>query len=110
MSYSDKLEYRMRIHDRNLAGTEGAEAARTRETQKTEGTANAGNATVRNHDGDRVEFSNTLGRLSQALNMDHTAHTAKLQALTASYRNGTYRPDAAAVSRGMVSEALSGGQ
>jgi hypothetical protein len=55
-----------------------------------------------------VEFSHTLGRLSQALAKDTSSHAAKLQSLTASYQNGTYRPDSSAISRAMVGEALAG--
>ena len=97
----------MRIYDRNLTGAAGTEAGRTQEAQRPENTAGGSRTTAGSHHEDRVEFSQSLGRVSQALARDASGRAAKLQALTASYQNGTYRPDAAAVSRAMVSDALS---
>jgi anti-sigma28 factor (negative regulator of flagellin synthesis) len=97
----------MRIYDRNLNGAAGTEAGRTQETQRSENTAGASRTTGGSHNEDRVEFSHSLGRVSQALAQDASGRAAKLQALTASYQNGTYRPDASAVGRAMVTDALS---
>jgi flagellar biosynthesis anti-sigma factor FlgM len=97
----------MRIYDRNLTGA-GTEAGRTRETQRSENTSGTSRTNARSQDGDRVEFSQTLGRLSQALAKNGSSHAAKIQALTAAYQKGTYQTDSSAISRAMVSDALAG--
>jgi flagellar biosynthesis anti-sigma factor FlgM len=98
----------MRIYDRNLTGAAGAESERTQETQRSQNTAGGSRSNGAGQAGDRVEFSQTLGRLTQALAHDSTARAAKIQALTASYQSGSYHPDSSAISRAMVSDALGG--
>jgi flagellar biosynthesis anti-sigma factor FlgM len=99
----------MKIYDLNLTG--GAAAGGTARTQETQTTnPNAGNkaAGAGGASGDRVEFSTSLGRLSQALSAQASARSSRIQALAAQYQNGTYQPDAAATAKGLVSEAVSG--
>jgi hypothetical protein len=100
----------MRIYDVNLTGTSAAESGRAQETQQSgrAGGARTG-GTGANGTGDRVEFSSTLGRLAQAMSADGSARANRVQALAFEYQSGTYRPDSAATSRGMVAEALSDG-
>ena len=102
----------MRIYDVNLTGSSAAESGRAQETQRSDRagatrTAGAGGS----GSSDRVEFSSTLGRLSEAMSADGSARASRVQALAAQYQSGSYRPDSLATSKGMVSEALaSGGQ
>ena len=58
--------------------------------------------------GDRVEFSNTLGRMSNALSADDSARSAKVSQLAAQYQAGNYQPNATGAAHGMISEAMVG--
>ncbi len=107
----------MKLYDLNLTGSQAGGAGRsgaagterTQQTRQTEqsGASRAGGA-ASGSGGDRVEFSNTLGRLSHALSADEPGRAARVAHLQAQYQAGAYRPDASAAARGMVSEALSG--
>lgn len=101
----------MKIYDLNLTG--GASAAQTGRAQQTQQADHAGHTKApgagAGGTGDRVEFSSTLGRLSQALAADGASRAARVSALAAQHQSGNYRPDSAATSHGMVSEALAAG-
>ena len=98
----------MKIVDRNLSGASTTGASQAQESQRTESSAKARpGASGSSGYGDRVEFSGTLGRLSRALAADGAGRAAKVRSLAAQYQSGNYRPDSAATSRNMVSEALS---
>jgi len=100
----------MKIYDLNLTG--GAGASETGRTQQTQQTGQSGSTRATGQTGgssDRVEFSSTLGRLSQALAADGTARTNRVQQLAAQYQSGNYHPDSAATSHAMVSEMLAAG-
>jgi len=99
----------MRINDRNTLGPAASEAGRTAETQKIDWGDSSRQAKV-NSGGDRVELSSTLGRLSQAISSADSQRASRVQSLAADYQAGKYRPNAAATSRGMISEALSTGR
>jgi hypothetical protein len=53
-----------------------------------------------------VEFSSTLGRLSQALAVSGSERASRVQALAAQYQSGNYQPNSLATSRSIISEAL----
>lgn len=59
--------------------------------------------------GDRVDISTLSGRLLQSLDMDGPERTARIEHLTALVRSGQYQPDAPAISRKIVDEALGSG-
>jgi anti-sigma28 factor (negative regulator of flagellin synthesis) len=99
----------MKIYDNNLIGTAASETHRTQETQKTDRGSSNAIRSAGGSGGDHVEFSGSLGRLSRALSGVQTDHAARVQALAAQYQSGTYRVDSAAVSRGIVQEALTAG-
>jgi|SRR5581483_10278114 len=100
----------MRIHDQNLTGAAAAGSGRAQESQRVERGREARGA-GHGSGGDRVELSSTLATLARALDANGADRTARVQELAAQYRSGRYRPDAAAMSRAMVGEALaSGGQ
>jgi hypothetical protein len=98
----------MKIYDNNLTGTSAAQTGRTQETQKA-GNQNGRTAASKSGSEDRVEFSSTLSRLSNAMAADSSSRASHVQALAAQYQSGNYRPDSFATSQGMVSEALSEG-
>ena len=58
---------------------------------------------------DRVEFSGTLSRLSRTLTTFESSRASRVQALAANYQNGSYRPNAAATSKGLIADAMSAG-
>jgi hypothetical protein len=93
----------MKVYDRGLTA---AETGHTQDVQKL--TSGAGKSGVKSDDasGDRVEFSGTLGRLSRTISAYESARGSRVQALAAQYQSGNYRPDSAATSRGMLTEAL----
>jgi len=98
----------MKVYDRNSAGVAGPAAGRTGEAPKTDRLQTGGaGASTQGGAGDRVEFSGTLGRLSEALSSQGSQRAAKVAALAQAYSTGNYRPNSAATSKAMVSEALS---
>ena len=100
----------MRTYDVNLTGSSAAGSGRAQEAQRPDRAGGARPDAAGAHAaGDRVEFSSTLGRLSQAMLADGSARASRVQALAAQYESGTYRPDTVATSRGIVSEALAAG-
>jgi anti-sigma28 factor (negative regulator of flagellin synthesis) len=98
----------MRVNDRNALGSAAAETGRAQETQKTgrEEGARSGRA---DSSGDRVELSSNLGRLSQAISSFSSQRAERVQSLAAEYQSGSYRPDAQATSRAMITDALTAG-
>ena len=98
----------MKVYDTNFASTSAAQTGRTQETQKVDRGENA-RAGAAGSGQDRVEFSGTLGRLSQALAASNSSRASHVQSLAAQYQSGNYRPNSLATSRGMVSDALGAG-
>jgi hypothetical protein len=100
----------MRINDRTLTGNSASETGRTQETKDLyrAGTRkfNTGGVDGSN---DRVEFSGTLNRLSRTLTTFESTRASRVQALAANYQNGSYKPNAAATSKGLVADAMSAG-
>src|SRR5215467_10540159 len=97
----------MRIYDQNLTGPAVNETGRSHETQRTTGSGSGG-ASATSGTGDRVEFSDTLGRLSRAIASDESNRAGRVDQLTAQYASGNYALDPAAISHGIVSDALAG--
>ncbi len=100
----------MRIYDSSLAGAAGQEASRVRESQNGVSSGASQVSATASNPNDHVELSNTLGALGRAVSSDQTSRAARIQALASQVQSGTYQPDAQAISRGMISEALAGGQ
>lgn len=86
----------------SVSGTGGAQ-----EIQKP-GNSGAGAGAKSGAGGDSVEFSSTLGSLSRAMESFNNSRVKVVQSISAQYRSGAYQVDAAATSRGLISEALSG--
>jgi anti-sigma28 factor (negative regulator of flagellin synthesis) len=93
----------MRVYDTNLTGTSAAETGRAQETQKIDRGGHGQASRTGGAGSDSVQLSGALGKLS------HQDRANRVQALAAQYQSGNYRPDSAATSRGMVSEALAAG-
>jgi hypothetical protein len=110
MSFSQNWRAGMKIYDQNLTGTSAAGTGRAQETQKLNRTG-TGKSPARGIDRstDSVEFSGTLGRLSRTLTAFETTQASRVRALAVQYQSGNYRPDSAATSKGLVSEAMSAG-
>jgi anti-sigma28 factor (negative regulator of flagellin synthesis) len=99
----------MKIYDSNMSSVGANASQRSQETQQTD-RSNAGRSSAADGgNGDRVEFSGTLGRLSRVLSTFQNDRSSRVQALAAQYQAGAYQPDSGATSRGLISEALSGG-
>ena len=94
----------MKIYDSNTGGIPAGAAQRTQETPQTDRTT--GRSTPAGGNGDRVEFSGTLGRLSRVLSTFQADRANRVQALAAQYQSGTYRTDSAATSRALIAESL----
>ena len=97
----------MRIQDRTSLGPSSTQSGGVSETQKTGQGAPPKSPATSSADGDRVELSSMLGRLSQAINAYSTQRAERVQALTAEYQAGRFRPDSQVTSRALVTEALS---
>jgi anti-sigma28 factor (negative regulator of flagellin synthesis) len=86
----------MRVHDRNLTGASPAESGRAQEAQKLDRNQGARTENVAKGDGDRVDLSSTLERLSRAMSAGESERASRIEALAAQYRSGGYQPDSAA--------------
>jgi hypothetical protein len=104
----------MKIYDQNLTGSSATETGRAQESQNLSraGTVKSPAFGVVDGSGgsgstDRVEFSGTLSRLSRTLATFEASRANRVQALAVEYQSGNYKPDSAATSRGLVTEAIS---
>jgi len=99
----------MKIYDNHIGGAGAGETQRIQDVQNTD-LANAGGISPAGGPAsDRVELSGTLGRLSQALTSFQSDRAARVESLAVEYQRGNYQADSPAISRGLVSEALSVG-
>jgi flagellar biosynthesis anti-sigma factor FlgM len=55
---------------------------------------------------DSVELSGLAGKISQAVNQDAANRSSAVEQLRTQVGNGTYQADSAAISHGVVNEAL----
>ena len=104
-----RKEWRMRIYDRDLTGTASAEAGRSQETQKTDREPTTTSSQASSGTGDRVELSSGLASVSRALTSYSADRASKVQQLSAQFQSGNYHPNSAAISQGIVAQALSNG-
>jgi hypothetical protein len=98
----------MKIYDRSLTGAAG----NTERSQETQGAGSAGRqsgAGRSSQSTDRVEFSSSLGSLSQAMASFGSNRASRVDALAALYRSGSFNPSSLDTSRALVSDALAGG-
>jgi anti-sigma28 factor (negative regulator of flagellin synthesis) len=95
----------MRVQDNSNMGPVAPETSRARETPKVD-TAGSAPSSTTDSAGDHVEFSSTLGRLSQAISTDSAQRAGRVQTLAVAYQAGQYRVDSQATSQGMIAEAV----
>jgi anti-sigma28 factor (negative regulator of flagellin synthesis) len=95
----------MRVTEHNTTGTSAAEAGRPEEAHRSDSGAQSRAATSKSGS-DRVELSSTSASVSRSMAAHRSERDAKVHELAAQYQTGRYRPDSAATSRGMVSEAM----
>ena len=95
----------MKVYDQTLSSTASSSSMPAREAQRA-GRTDSERSGSSSPGGDRIEFSGALGTLSRALAAFGADRSSRVQALSAKFQSGTYHPDAAATSRGMVAEAL----
>ena len=100
----------MKIYDSNTSGIPVGASQRTQETKGLDRSGNGRTLAAGDSDSDRIEFSGAIEQLSRALSSLQSERSSRVQALTAQYQNGTYRTDAAATGRAMISEALGAGR
>lgn len=97
----------MRIQDRTSLSPSAPQAGRTPETQKSNADSAGQKPGAGTADTDRVEFSSTLGRLSQAIAAQGAQRAGRVQALSTDYQAGRFQPNAQATGRAIVADALS---
>lgn len=95
----------MKVTTQDLSnlGAAGSSSAQATQNHGTSGGASNHHSLDAN---DQVQFSSTLGSLSRAMSTESASRQAKVQKLSTQYQAGTYQPRSAAISHGMVSEAL----
>jgi anti-sigma28 factor (negative regulator of flagellin synthesis) len=94
----------MQVTNQNLTGASTAGTSGAQEIQRSSGGSNSSAAAGAG--GDSVEFSSTLGSLSRAMESYGSSRQSTVQSLATQYQSGAYKVDSAAISRGMISEAL----
>ena len=87
-------------------GPSAPQPGRSAETQKTGQDGAAKSPGIGSADGDRVELSSTLGRLSQAIGVYANQRAERVHALAAQYQAGRFQPNSQVTSRAMIGEAL----
>ena len=93
----------MRVSNHDLTGLGAAGADRAQETARSGG---SGSGSASGAGGDRVDFSSALGSLSRALSSFGASQSDTVQGLSAQYQAGNYATDGAAISRGLIAEAM----
>jgi hypothetical protein len=94
----------MKVTSHDLSGLGAAGAGRTQEAQKN--SYSSSEVGYQGGNGDNVNFSSALGSLSRAMSADGADRGARVQALAAQYQSGSYSVNSAAVSRGLMAEAM----
>lgn len=95
----------MRIHDTNLNGAGATQLGRAQEAEVLNRGGRGRAGAAGSESGDRVQLSSLAGALSSE-GADSPERMAMIEKLSADFRTGRYRPEAAEVSRRMVDEAM----
>jgi flagellar biosynthesis anti-sigma factor FlgM len=99
----------MRIIDSNsLGNTASQQTGRTADVQQGQ-SSSKNRAAGSTASSDTVELSGQSYRIAATLRADSAARAQRVQQLSAAVQSGSYRVDSAAVSRGLVNEAMMGG-
>ena len=87
-------------------GPSAPQPGRTTETPKTGQDGTAKTPRAGSAEGDRVELSSTLGRLSQAIGTYANQRAERVHALATEYQAGRFRANSQVTSRALIAEAL----
>ena len=98
----------MRIDNVNSNGVSGSQLERARGAGAGSDAASS-TGTAAQAGGDRVSLSGLASRLVELVGSQTPQGAARLEELAAQFRAGKYQPDAAAVSRKLVSESMAPG-
>jgi hypothetical protein len=97
----------MKIQNRTTSGPSGAQSGGPGEIQKA-GQSSSGTASASGPaEGDRIELSSMLGRLSEAISTYANSRAERVQALMNEYEAGRFQPNSQATSRALITAALS---
>jgi anti-sigma28 factor (negative regulator of flagellin synthesis) len=96
----------MKVNDSVLSQAAASQPGKTRESEAVAAGAGRKGSAAQPQDGDRVQLSNLSGRLLEISAVQSAERDARIERLAADYRAGRYQPDALAVSRGIVDEAM----
>jgi flagellar biosynthesis anti-sigma factor FlgM len=100
----------MNIVDNASRNTALGQTGRAAETQATGNAAKGSGAKSSSAQADGLQLSKFAGTLSQVIQSDSTARSARVEQLTSAVQSGNYRVDSAAVSRSLVDHAISSSQ
>ncbi len=98
----------MRIIDNNQTGA--SLPARTERAGQVQPAGSTGAGRVKGAAGDQVELSGFAGKISASLKADASSHADRVRSIAEAVRSGSYKVDSMAVSKALVSQAISGGQ
>ncbi len=97
----------MRISGDSAEGVLASQTSRLEESSKSAQGARAKDAGVAAADGDSIQISDLSATVMEAARADETRTSERISQLAGLYAKGEYRPDSAALSRALVSHALS---
>lgn len=95
----------MKIQNPNDLSSVSSSSAKSTAGVETGAHRDAGRG-VENTGPDRAELSGLAGKIAGAVGRDSANRAAKVEQLRAQVVAGTYRPDAAEISRGIVNDSL----
>jgi len=99
----------MKIPDPSLNPAAMSQLAGTQQVHSTPHGATKPGAAPGAMESDQVQLSDLSGRLVRMLSVDSPERAAWVEQLAAEFKAGNYRPDSAAVSRGIIAEAAGHG-
>jgi anti-sigma28 factor (negative regulator of flagellin synthesis) len=101
----------MRIVDNNTPGnTSLQQTTRTAQTQAAGSVAKGSSNDPSSSSADGLQLSRFAGTLSEVMQSDSATRAQRVTQLSAAYKSGSYQVDAAAVSRAIVDQVISGGK
>lgn len=96
----------MRVNDSLLSQTAASDFGNTQKSEAVAAGVVQRESATQPQDGDRVQLSSLSGRILKMLAVHSVDRAARIERLAADYRAGRCQPDAQAVSRSIISEAM----
>lgn len=96
----------MKVNDSLLSQAAASQLGKTRESEAVAAGGARKESAAQPQEGDHVQLSNLSGRLLEMSAVHSADREARVERLAADYKAGRYQPDAVAVSRGIVDEAM----